>query len=103
MRGIDFEDWLANHIGGQARVIKRGQYGSREFDAVTDKLFVEAKTRWHKIEPEGKEFSRFQSNAGAERQIAIEHGATFEIHSNVPILQHVKTWLNRQNTPYVEH
>lgn len=39
---------------------------------------------------------------GHHKQIANDHGATFEIFSNTPIPQTIKDWLTEKGMPFTE-
>lgn len=100
--GTDFEKWLHTEMnaGGHFKV------GKREFDASIGSRWIEAKSGnyWdHHAQPGTRGYGKFQSDAGEHLAIAIKNNATFEIHSSVPIPQHVKEWLAKKGIGFVEH
>lgn len=99
--GTDFEKWLSKTFGGQGSFKVAG----REFDGAIGTRWLEAKSGryWERLQLGGKEFDKFKSDMGDRLKIAKDNGATYELHSNTPIPQHVKDWLTSKNIPYFEH
>ncbi|WP_261821318.1 hemagglutinin repeat-containing protein, partial [Pragia fontium] len=103
--GTDFEDYLHNQLGGKGSFNSKG----REFDGAygpSNSIWYEAKSGryWEsQTQPDSKGFEKFKSDVGSHVKIARENGASFEVHSNTPIPQHVKTWLDSKGIPYKEH
>ena len=40
---------------------------------------------------------------GARLKIAEQNGASYEVHSNSPIPEHVKAWLSKKGIQFFEH
>lgn len=40
---------------------------------------------------------------GARQRIAQDNGATYELHSNTPIPQNVKNWLDKKGIKYYQY
>jgi hypothetical protein len=99
--GAEFEDYLVRILGG------RGSFksGGREFDGAINNRWYEAISGryWQDHAQPGKGFEKFKSDIGSRKSIAERNGATFEIHSNSPIPQHVKDWLTEKGIPFTEH
>lgn len=99
--GKDFEDYLTDKFGGSGSF----KSGGREFDGAIGKIWYEAKSGryWEDHAQVGKGFEKFKSDIGARNSIAKKNGATYELHSNTPIPNHVKEWLKKKGIPFSEH
>lgn len=99
--GQEFEAWLARQPGGTGPFKSDG----REFDGAYEDRWYEAKSGryWEDHAQPGPGFEKFKSDIGARRRIARQHGKTYEVHSNVPIPDHVKDWLKRKGIPFFEY
>ena len=102
LRGKDFEDWLQECHGGPGSF----KMGGREFDGIIGNRWVEAKSGnyWQDHAQLGTQgWEKFKSDMGARQRIARDNGAEYEVHSNSPIPQHVKDWLDGRGITYVEY
>ena len=103
--GKDFENYLNQTLGGKGSFT----YNGREFDGAYGKnnsILYEAKSGryWQDHAQAGsKGFEKFKSDVGFHASIAKQNGASFEVHSNTPIPQHVKDWLTSKNIPFKEY
>ena len=50
-----------------------------------------------------KGWNKFTSDMGARQRIAQDNGATYELHSNTPIPQNVKNWLDKKGIKYYQY
>jgi len=96
---------LHGALGGQGSFRAKG----REFDGAYgegNSIWYEAKSGryWEDHAAEGTSgFVKFKSDIGAHNRIATEQGASYEVHSNTPIPQHVKDWLSKKGIPFKEY
>ncbi len=99
--GKDFEDFLAKKYNGTGSFSK----GGRDFDGSVGNRWWEAKSGryWEDHATIGPKFEKFKSDMGDRLRIAQENGATYELHSNAPIPQHVKDYLTKKGIPFFEH
>ncbi|WP_179300364.1 hypothetical protein, partial [Snodgrassella alvi] len=103
--GKDFENYLHQTLGGKGSFKNQG----REFDGAygpNNSIWYEAKSGryWQDHAQAGsKGFEKFKSDVGSHASIAKQNGASFEVHSNTPIPQHVKDWLTSKNIPFKEY
>ena len=104
--GKDFENYLHQTLGGKGSFKNQG----REFDGAYDpknSIWYEAKSGryWQDhAQAVSKGFEKFKSDVGSHANIiAKQDGASFEVHSNTPIPQHVKDWLTSKNIPFKEY
>ena len=100
--GKDFEDWLRKTYGGNDSFTVAG----REFDgAITPTRWYEAKSGnyWNMLMSDPRNVNKFKSDMGNRQRIAQENGATYELHSNTPIPQSIKDWLNTKGIKYYQH
>jgi hypothetical protein len=99
-RGKAFEEFLVKKLGG------RGSFkvGGREFDGAVGNIWYEAKSgkAWEKILSSKEEFERFTSSMGQRLRIARDHGATYELFSEVSIPQNIREWLINKNIKFTE-
>ena len=86
--GKEFEDWLANHLGGRSEF----QFQGRNFDGAIGNRWDEAKSGnyWNLLLSNESKLNKFRSDMGARQQIARNNGASYELHSNVPIPESIK-------------
>ena len=102
LTGKKFEDWLAEHLGGtggfQANIPNSGS-GSRDFDVAVVNRWIEAKSGeyWNKSS------ANFKNKLGEQQKIANYYGKTLEVHSNTPIPNNIKEWLDKRGVPYFEY
>ena len=100
--GKEFESWLVEYLGGtggfQANIPNSGS-GSRDFDVAVGDRWIEAKSGeyWKNSS------ANFRDKAGEQQKIANYYGKSFEIHSNVPIPEDIKKWLDKRGIPYFEY
>ena len=99
--GKEFEDWLANHLGGRSEF----QFQGRNFDGAIGNRWYEAKSGnyWNLLLSNESKLNKFRSDMGARQQIARNNGASYELHSNVPIPESIKQWLDKKGIPYFEY
>ncbi|WP_052493857.1 MULTISPECIES: hemagglutinin repeat-containing protein [Pseudomonas] len=103
--GTDFENYLHDVLGGQPSFSIKG----REFDGKYgegDSIWYEAKSGryWEdQVRLGSKGLEKFKSDVGAHARIAKDNGASFEVHSNTTIPEHVKVWLTSKGIPFREH
>ncbi len=101
--GTDFEKWLKSKYGGSGSFNK----GGREFDGSIGNTnrWYEAKSGnyWKDQTQTPQKLSKFKSDMGARKKIAESNGATYELHSNTPIPQNIKSWLSEKGIPFYEH
>ena len=50
-----------------------------------------------------KGFEKFKSDVRSHASIAKQNGASFQVHSNTPIPQHIKDWLTSKNISFKEY
>ena len=101
LRGKDFESWLQKRFGGEPGF----QKGGRDFDGAIGNRWFEAKSGryWLDRTSSMDGFNRFKSDMGDRLRIAREHNATYELHSNSPIPDKVKEFLDRKGIKYFEY
>ena len=103
--GTDFEGYLHNKLGGKSSF----KFEGREFDGAygtNNSIWYEAKSGnyWRdQAAPDTKGFEKFKSDVGHHAQIARKNGASFEVHSNTPIPQHVRDWLSSKGIDFKEY
>ena len=99
--GKEFEDWFANHLGGRNEF----QFQGRNFDGAIGNRWDEAKSGnyWNLLLSNESKLNKFRSDMGARQQIARNNGASYELHSNVPIPESIKQWLDKKGIPYFEY
>lgn len=98
--GHDFEDYLTKVIGGEGSFSK----GGRDFDGGVGNRWWEAKSGgyWDLIMNNPKKLELFKSSMGDRLRIAKDNGATYELITNRPIPEEIKTWLTKKGIPYTE-
>jgi peptidoglycan hydrolase-like protein with peptidoglycan-binding domain len=101
LTGKDFEDYLNKEIGGSGSFSK----GGRDFDGAVGNRWWEAKSGqyWDYLKSSEKNIAKFKSDMGDRLNIAKQHGATYELHSNTPIPQEIKDWLTKKGISFFEH
>lgn len=92
------------HLGGKGGFKVLG----REFDGaygVGNAIWYEAKSglSWEKYAAPCSEFSKFMSDMGERLSIARKNGASLELHSNSPIPNHAKEWMEKKGIGYLEY
>ena len=99
--GDEFEEFLRRKLGGRGSFIEEG----REFDGAVGNRWYEAKSGryWERFCQKGKGFEKFKSDMGRRLTIARKNEASYEVHSNTPIPEHVKKWLVKKDIPFFEH
>ena len=97
--GKDFEDFLVDKYGGRGGFSVAG----RQFDGAVGTRWWEAKSGSYWETFDQAKFAKFRSDMGHRLRIARDNGATYELHSNVPIPQHVKDYLTKKGIPFFEH
>ena len=99
--GKEFEDWLVKFHGGKGSF----KQGGREFDGAIGNRWYEAKSGnyWQDRTSNPEGLAKFKSDMGDRLKIAKEHGATYELHSNTPIPQNVKDFLNKKGIKFFEY
>ena len=99
--GKEFEEWLANHLGGRGEF----QFQGRNFDGAIGNRWYEAKSGnyWNLLLSNEEKLKKFHADMGARRRIARDNGASYELHSNAPIPDNIKKWLDEKGIPYFEH
>jgi hypothetical protein len=99
--GLEFEAYLVKTLGG------RGSFkvGGREFDGAVGNRWYEAKSGryWQDHAQPGRGFEKFKADMGSRQRIALDQGATYELHSRTAIPDHVSEWLTKKGIPYFEH
>ena len=98
--GKEFEDYLTNRFGGKGSFKVDG----REFDGGIGNRWWEAKSGnyWKFIEDNPKELEKFKTAMGQRLSIAKKNGATYELFSNTPIPDSIKSWLDKKGIKYTE-
>ena len=98
--GKEFEDYLTNRFGGKGSFKVDG----REFDGGIGNRWWEAKSGnyWKFIEDNPKELEKFKTAMGQRLSIAKKNGATYELFSNTPIPDSIKSWLDKKGIQYTE-
>ena len=80
--------------------------GGRDFDVAYSKgsKWVEAKSGnyWTKQASSESGLAKFKSDMGDRLRIARENGVDYELFSNTPIPQNVKSWLELKGIKYYE-
>lgn len=102
--GFDYENFLVSKLDNASGSFK---VGGREFDGrfgESGLSWFEAKSGryWQDIASTEKGLARFKSNMGQRMQLAKEAGASFELFSNTPIPQDIKSWLDKKGIKYTE-
>ncbi len=107
--GSDFEAYLAANLkGGKAmghvKAEVKGVAKSRDFDVsyLNGQKVTWVESKSGNFWSDAKRIQKFRTAAGQQAQIANAHGARFEIHSNTPIPQSVRSWLDKRGISYVE-
>ncbi len=100
MYGVEFEGFVSSVNGGTGSFTHMG----REFDGAFGDVWFEAKSGpyWERLS-NPKRLQKFKSDMGARKRIANDAGKQYELHSNTPIPDAVKTWLRRAKIRYVEY
>ncbi len=100
--GSAFEEWLVKRLGGTSGAFK---LGGREFDGARGTRWWEAKSGryWEDHAGPGPGFDKFKSDMGSRLKIASNNGSTIEVHSNTPIPDHAKSWLDKSSIPFFQH
>lgn len=57
---------------------------------------------WQDVTSTDAGLAKFKSDMGFRLRIAQENGATYDLHSNTPIPDSIKTWLEQKGIPYHE-
>ena len=98
--GHDFEDYLTKNIGGNGSF----SVGGRDFDGGIGNRWWEAKSGnyWKLVQDNTKELEKFKSGMGHRLKIANENSATYELFSNTPIPDSIKSWLEKKGIKYTE-
>ena len=98
--GKEFEDYLTNRFGGKGSFKVDG----REFDGGIGNRWWEAKSGnyWKFIKDNPKELEKFKTAMGQRLSIAKKNGATYELFSNTPIPDSIKSWLDKKGIKYTE-
>jgi RHS repeat-associated protein len=99
-RGAAAEDGFRQKLGATGSF----KAGGREFDGAKGSRWLEFKSGdyWSHTQS-SKGFAKFQSDMGARAKIAGDNGASLELHSNSPIPQHAKDWMDSKGIGYSEH
>ena|GEM_PF-3400893 len=104
-RGAEFEEFLVKKLGGKGSFkVTSKTAGTREFDGAVGNVWYEAKSGqyWDMLLSNPKKMGRFKEDMGRGLKIAKENGASYAVHSNVPIPQNIKDWLIKNNIPFTE-
>ena len=98
--GYDFEEYLTKEIGGKGSF----SVGGREFDGGLGNRWWEAKSGqyWDMLEKNPSKMTKFKSDMGDRLRIAEQNGASYELFSNTPIPDSVKTWLTKKGIVFTE-
>lgn len=98
--GKAFEEFLVKKLGGKGSFT----YLDREFDGAFGNVWYEAKSGkyWEMLLKNPKLLDKFQSDMGRGLSYALQNGATYELHSKVPVPQHIKDWLTKKGIKVVE-
>ncbi|RKM58010.1 hypothetical protein D6853_00260 [Butyrivibrio sp. X503] len=98
--GCDFEEYLTKEIGGNGSF----SVGGREFDGGLGNRWWEAKSGqyWDMLEKNPSKMTKFKSDMGDRLRIAEQNGASYELFSNTPIPDSVKTWLTKKGIVFTE-
>lgn len=89
--GRYFEDYLTKNIGGDGSF----SVGGREFDGGIGNRWWEAKSGvyWNLLESDANKLAKFKSDMGDRLRIAKENEATYELFSDTPMPDSIKSWL----------
>jgi RHS repeat-associated protein len=100
--GGDFERWLHHKLGATR---PNFSVGGREFDGAIGSRWFEAKSGnyWENIVSSEEGLRKFKSDMGDRLRIALDNNASYELHSNTPIPDHVKSWLTKKGIKFFEH
>ncbi|AGP39429.1 RHS repeat domain-containing protein [Sorangium cellulosum] len=102
LKGKDFEKFLTERLGGSGSFSR----GGRDFDGGVGNRWWEAKSGdyWKMLENEPHKLQKFRSDMAARLRIAQDGSpsASYEIFSNSPIPEHIKSWLTKKGIPYTE-
>lgn len=101
--GKDYKQFLVKNLpSGEIGFMK----GGRDFDVAYSKgsKWVEAKSGnyWTKQASSESGLAKFKSDMGDRLRIARENGVDYELFSNTPIPQNVKSWLELKGIKYYE-
>lgn len=98
--GKDVEDYRTKTLGGKDGFMFEG----RDFDGGLGNRWWEAKSGqyWGMILSDQKKLQKFYSDMGSRLNIATKNNASYELHSNTPIPDVVKTWLEKKGIKYFE-
>ncbi len=103
LRGSAYENYLVKNLKGGSGSFKKG---GREFDGSYNfgKTWFEAKSGnyWKDVTSSKAGFAKFKSDMGDRLRIAKESGAEYELFSNSPIPDNVKSFLNTKNIKFTE-
>lgn len=94
------EDYLTKEIGGSGSF----SVGGRDFDGGIGNRWWEAKSGqyWDMLESDANKLAKFKSDMGDRLRIATQNNASYEIFSNTPIPDSIKTWLTKKGIPFTE-
>ncbi|TCP60762.1 RHS repeat domain-containing protein [Baia soyae] len=100
LKGKEFEDFLTDNLGGSGSFSK----GGRDFDGGVGSKWWEAKSAdyWENTLKDPARVGKFRSDMGDRLRIARENGVTYELHSNTPIPQYFKDYMNKKGISYHE-
>lgn len=95
--GKEFEQHLAEKLGGEPSFKVTNTRGTREFDGRVGNAWFEAKTGWEDLD-----LSKFKSDMGKGLSIATDEGASYHLLTNSPIPGELKDWLSKKGISFAE-
>ncbi|SFK16906.1 Haemagluttinin repeat-containing protein, partial [Pseudovibrio ascidiaceicola] len=109
--GKAFEEFLQRTLNNGREVgVKKTPYSSRDIDAsYTDdfgrEVWVEAKSGeyWNYIASDDAAMNKFKSDMARGKQVADYHMKAYELHSNTPVPQKLKSWLLKKGISVFEY
>ena len=98
--GKEFEEYLQKRLKGQGSFSING----REFDGAINNVWYEAKSGqyWDMIKSSPSALNKFKSDIGSHLKLATDNGKTFELYSNTPIPDDIKSWLSNKGIVFHE-
>ena len=98
--GHDFEEYLTKSVGGDGSF----SVGGRDFDGGLGSRWWEAKSGeyWDMLADNPDKLAKFKSDMVDRLKIATDKGATYELFSNTPISDSVKSWLTKKGIHFTE-
>ena len=99
-----FKDYIKEYDAIPVIIEKYKAVLPEEFDGGLGNRWWEAKSGqyWDMLEKNPSKMTKFKSDMGDRLRIAEQNGASYELFSNTPIPDSVKTWLTKKGIVFTE-